>query len=68
LYNCAELCSLHKEKALDIDWNLVAKVAGGGYGVTFLVLAILAVCAWLTGVVIQRTTRNEEEEDGSKRG
>lgn len=52
---------------MDIDWNLVAKVVGGGYGVTFLVLAILAICAWLTGVVIQRTTHSKEEEDGSEK-
>lgn len=52
---------------MDIDWELVAKVVGGGYGVTFLVLIILAVCAWLVGLVLQRTTHNEEEEDSSER-
>jgi len=30
-----------------IDWNLLAKVAGGGYGITILVLLILALAAWL---------------------
>ena len=37
-----------------IDWNLVAKVAGGGFGVTILVLIILALIAWIVGLVIQK--------------
>jgi len=37
-----------------IDWNLVAKIAGGGFGVTILVLIILSLVAWIVGLVIQR--------------
>jgi len=37
-----------------IDWDLVAKVAGGGFGVTILVLTILLLAAWLLGVIGQR--------------
>jgi len=36
------------------DWNLVAKVAGGGFGVTILVLVILSLIAWIVGLVIQK--------------
>ena len=36
------------------DWNLVAKIAGGGFGVTILVLVILSLIAWIVGVVIQK--------------
>lgn len=37
-----------------IDWNLVAKIAGGGFGVTILVLIILSLLTWIVGLVIQR--------------
>ncbi len=37
-----------------IDWSLVAKVAGGGFGVTIVVLLILALVAWIVGLVVQK--------------
>ena len=50
-----------------IDWTLVAKVAGGGFGITILVLIILALAAWIMGLVIQKTTKtipeNKESQD-----
>ena len=51
-----------------IDWNLVAKIAGGGYGLCILVLIILALVAWLVGLVVQKTakTTTESEEDSAK--
>ncbi len=39
-----------------IDWDLVAKVAGGGFGLTILVLLILSLVAWILGIVLQRIT------------
>ena len=43
-----------------IDWDLVAKIAGGGFGVTILVLIILSLVAWLTGLIIRRTAKQPE--------
>jgi len=43
------------------DWSLVAKIAGGGFGVTILVLLILAVIAWIAGMVIQKIQAKSEE-------
>ena len=40
-----------------IDWSLVAKIAGGGFGSTIIVLLILSVVAWIVGLVVQKTTR-----------
>ncbi len=48
-----------------IDWNLVAKIAGGGFGVTVLVAVILALLTWGVGLVIQKTTKTTT---GSKEG
>jgi len=44
-----------------IDWNLVAKIAGGGFGVTILVLVILSLVAWVVGLVIQKTRKTITE-------
>ncbi len=40
-----------------IDWALVAKVAGGGFGVTLFVLVCLSLAAWIMGLVVQKTTK-----------
>jgi Na+-transporting methylmalonyl-CoA/oxaloacetate decarboxylase gamma subunit len=42
-----------------IDWGLVAEIAGGGFGSTLLVLAILCIVIWLIGFVIQRRAKKE---------
>ena len=44
-----------------VDWNIVAKIAGGGFGVTILVLIIIAVVAWIVGLVIQKIQANGKE-------
>jgi len=44
-----------------IDWGLVAKIAGGGFGSTLLVLAILCVAIWLIGFVMQRRVRKDKK-------
>ncbi len=43
-----------------IDWNLVAKVAGGGFGVTIFVLLVLALVSWIMGLVVQKFQAKEE--------
>ena len=44
-----------------IDWNIVANVAGGGFGVTILVLIILSLIAWIVGLVIQKVQAKGKE-------
>jgi len=48
------------------DWNLVGKVAGGGYGVTILVLIILSLVAWVMSLIIQKTQTKEKEIPAEK--
>jgi Na+-transporting methylmalonyl-CoA/oxaloacetate decarboxylase gamma subunit len=52
---------------LSVDWELVIKIAGGGYGITILVLLILAIVAWLVGLVLQRTAK-DEKGGGTEKG
>ena len=51
-----------------IDWSLVAKVAGGGFGVTIFVLIVLALVAWIVGMVVQKTGQAppEGKQDSGK--
>ena len=49
-----------------IDWDLVAKIAGGGFGVTILVLIILSLVAWIVGLVVQKS-QAKGTEDANKR-
>jgi len=48
---------------MDWTWSEVARIAGGGFGVTILVLIILSVVIWVVGLVMQETqTKGEETE------
>jgi Na+-transporting methylmalonyl-CoA/oxaloacetate decarboxylase gamma subunit len=51
-----------------IDWSIVVNIAGGGYGITILVLVILSVLAWVMGIVIQKTQAQDEETTEKKEG
>lgn len=44
-----------------MDWGLVAKIAGGGFGTTILVLVILSLAAWIVGLIVQKTKRAAKE-------
>jgi Na+-transporting methylmalonyl-CoA/oxaloacetate decarboxylase gamma subunit len=46
---------------MDWTWSEVAKIAGGGFGITILVLIILSVVIWIVGLVIQRIQTGGEE-------
>ena len=41
-----------------IDWSLAAKIAGGGFGMVFLTLAILALVVWITGLGVRKFSRS----------
>jgi len=45
-----------------MDWYLVTKMAGGGFSLTVLVLAILALITWVTRLIIQKARRGREED------
>jgi len=44
-----------------MDWGLIAKIAGGGFGATLLILAILCIVIWLIGLVIRRRAANDKK-------
>jgi len=48
-----------------IDWGLVAKIAGGGFGSTLIILTILCIMVWLIGFVIQKRAKKADNESDS---
>jgi len=46
-----------------IDWHLVARITGGGFGSTLLVLAILCVVIWLIGLTIQKRAKTRKQKE-----
>jgi len=43
-----------------MDWGFIAKLTGGGFGVTILVLAIVAVVIWLVGLLTVRIAKRQK--------
>ena len=46
---------------MDWTWSDAVEIAGGGFGVTILVLVILSVVIWIVGLVMQKTRAGEED-------
>ena len=44
-----------------IDWGQAVKVGWVGFGWVFMVLVVLAVAIWLSGVIIRRMEKKKEE-------
>jgi len=45
---------------LSIDWELAVKIGLGGYGVTILILIILALVTLAMGLILQRPAKDEK--------
>ena len=51
-----------------LDWGDAWQVAGAGFGIVFLVLIILAVAIWVTGIIVKKLdTRNATKEEDQKK-
>ncbi len=44
-----------------IDWNLVVRIAGGGFGVTILVLVMLSLVAWVVRLAVPKASKTTAE-------
>lgn len=51
---------------MDIDWGEAIKVSGGGFGITILILLILAIASWAMGWILQRTAKRKKENGSEK--
>jgi len=49
---------------LETDWAQAWEIGGLGFGLVFAVLMALALAMWLTGKVLARFNKGEDEEEG----
>lgn len=49
-----------------MDWGLIAKIAGGGFGIVMLVLAILTAVVWIVGLAARKLL--EKGKEGETKG
>ena len=53
---------------MTIDWGFAGQIGGVGFGVVFILLAILAIFIWLTGWVNTIITLGKAEVSNKKKG
>ena len=53
---------------MEIDWAQAWQVGGIGFGLVFVVLAILAVVTWLLSLVLNRNSSGGDEAETKKEG
>jgi Na+-transporting methylmalonyl-CoA/oxaloacetate decarboxylase gamma subunit len=53
---------------MGVDWFFAAQVGTVGFGMVFILLIILAICIWLTGLVFGKTSTGKNKTDDTKKG
>jgi Na+-transporting methylmalonyl-CoA/oxaloacetate decarboxylase gamma subunit len=53
---------------MGVDWGFAGQVGGAGFGMVFLLLIILAIVVWLTGRLVNKTSRTKDDNDDNRKG
>ena len=53
---------------MEIPWGQAIQVGGIGFGMVFVLLVILAVEIWLTGLVLNKISTSKSEASDEKKG
>ena len=53
---------------MGIDWGFAGQVGGIGFGMVFLLLVILAIVIWLTGLILSKISTGKTETSNKKKG
>ncbi len=53
---------------MEVPWGQAVQVGGVGFGMVFVLLVILAVIIWLTGLVLSKISVGKGEADTKKKG
>ena len=51
---------------MDIDWGRALEIGGLGFGLVFIVLTLLALTMWFSGIVLKKLGLDKEPEEGKK--
>ena len=53
---------------MGVDWGFAGLVGGVGFGMVFVLLIILAVVIWLTGLVLNKISATKSETGDEEKG
>ena len=53
---------------MGVDWAFAGQVGGVGFGMVFVLLVILAVVIWLTGLVVNKCLTAKDKTDKMPKG
>ena len=53
---------------MGVDWGFAGQVGGVGFGMVFVLLVILAVVIWITGLVVNKMSTDKNKTDDTKKG
>ena len=53
---------------MGVDWGFAGQVGGMGFGMVFVLLIILAIVIWLTGIVVIKTSTDKDKTDNVQKG
>jgi Na+-transporting methylmalonyl-CoA/oxaloacetate decarboxylase gamma subunit len=53
---------------MGVDWGFAGQIGGFGFGLVFLVLIILALAIWLTGLILSKITAGTGETSNKEKG
>ena len=51
---------------MSADWGEAMKIAGGGYGMTILVLLILAILGYVLGLIVKKASARQDKGEDDK--
>ena len=51
-----------------VDWGFAGQIGGIGFGLVFVVLIMLALAIWLTGLVLSKIGTGKAEVSDKKKG
>ena len=51
-----------------VDWSFAGQIGGIGFGLVFVILIILALAIWLTGLVLGKFGTGKTEANDKKKG
>jgi len=41
------------------DWVLAIRIAGGGFGLVFILLTLLGVSVWITRIIVEKIEKED---------
>jgi Na+-transporting methylmalonyl-CoA/oxaloacetate decarboxylase gamma subunit len=53
---------------MGIDWGFAGQVGTAGFGMVFVLLIILAVVIWLTGMILNKVSTSKSKTDNTQKG